>query len=303
MPSSDDNRLILVRAYVAHTWSSLDEAGRNRIRKVISAAKDALQEAEMDIFLASEAYPPGSRTGQEARSLWIALRREMANCHLALAIYSGPSEGVAIEARNAADFAIPAILLVEQGVTVGEMLRSPSLTSLAEIRFRSPGDARRKLLQFLRANAEEIQRIAFGLHVSRQVGERTTVVGRSIRYAREELGMTRQELAKKVGLSIEVIAAIEDDAFRFNTSHHHLALIARALGMDLPALCQPPEQWAYHYLDREVTKAASEWGWSVNLLEEFRQSRSADLGARERRPPDPEEIRGEMTRWLQYRNR
>lgn len=69
---------------------------------------------------------------------------------------------------------------------------------------------------------------------SKTVRENTQAFGRNIRMAREDAGLSVEELARQVGISTIKMRRIERDAYRCNLSTG--GKIASALGVDLAIL-------------------------------------------------------------------
>jgi transcriptional regulator with XRE-family HTH domain len=252
----------------------------------------------MDMLISSQRWPPAQRTAKEARQLWMDMRKAMSVSHLAIFVYAGPSEGVAVELQHASDFRVPVILLVRDGRAINETLRSPFLRLFGEFKYRRPADAVERIRTLLTDRGEEIQQAAYVLDISRRTIRRQSAVGNSIASVRNSRGGTsREELARQAGLREESVASFEDDFHVGNPPWDHLAAVAGSLDRDVFLLCQSPEEAVFAHVDREVTRAAYEWDWTVRMVDDFRNGYWRHIPASNQQLPTKEAIRRDMRRW------
>ena len=305
MATLDERNLLSfpLRAYTAYSWTSLDTLGRREMERWVDISVEICRAQNFQTIVGGRLWAPGQRQGNDARTLWSLLRKEITTSDLLIVIYAGPSEGLVTEVSHAVESLVPVIFLIKQGILLGETLRPAATNSLAEETFRDDDDLRRTLSATLKSRAADIRRTAFSSHILRN-SEKSVQIGAAIQAARKALGWSREDLARKVGLGLrkERIETIETDLLAANPPLHHLIAIARALGWSLDLLCQPPEERIKRIVREEVVSVAKEWQWSGAILHDFYDASWTRLTSGNRRP-HIDEIRAEMLRWMQYRQK
>jgi transcriptional regulator with XRE-family HTH domain len=229
--------MLPLRAYLATALSGLDEEQRALIDRHSEIVDQVCRDSSVQI----ELYQPGQHTDPRAHqdvadtSVFHIDHELVVNSDLLIHLAHFPSTGAGEELDMALNALVPIVLVSHADTRISRMITGiPGLK--IHLAYRDEVD----LATGLRAALLEIRptlenrKLAFSAHD-------TNVVGLKIRSLRQDIGLTRNELAQRVpGLSKELLANIEDSTDRSgNPTLMQLRMIAAVLHTTVADLVEP----------------------------------------------------------------
>lgn len=221
--------LPVLEAYVSVALTGVDAQRRADVDKSVTAIREVCGQPDVDISM----YFPGDHTDPvrdadvSPEEVFRVDRARVKAADVLLVLAGVPSFGVGQELIMALESLLPIVVLVPEGVRLSRMVRGmPSRT--VEIQYGDPEEMQAKL-------HHELRRLRSHLAARRQALTALEAhdFGSKLRSRREEAGLTREELANVVGMTIGGLALLEDSTDRqADPSLTQLRRLAAALGSE-----------------------------------------------------------------------
>ncbi|HZT14620.1 MAG TPA: helix-turn-helix domain-containing protein [Gaiellaceae bacterium] len=222
-------------AYLASALTGLSEDQRRLVFHLSDTVAEVCRRHGIDVYEPRKATDPVHHAGVPAETVWRVDRERVVSSDVLIHLGHFPSTGAGEELDFAYSAMVPIVL-----ISHGEMPLSRMVTGIpgfkVEITYVEPEELRFRLEEAIIAirPALEERKLAFS-------GFDKNIVGEKIRTLRQELGMTREEVAAQSDLlTEEMLARLEESTDRVsNPSLSQLRIIAATLKTTVADLVEP----------------------------------------------------------------
>ena len=227
-------RHVPLEAYLASALSQLQPVERELVIHLSEIVNLVCRAADIDLYEPRKTTDPVHNADVPDSDVFKMDREHVLRSDLLIHLCHFASTGSGEELSFAYEALLPIILIAPGDQRVSRMVTGiPSLK--IEIRYREPEDLRSMLLERLWEIRPFIEQRRLAMSALS-----ANVVGAKIKELRQDASLSRQELAKRVGLTEQGIAEIEDNFDSVsNPSLTKLRLIATALMTTVAELVEP----------------------------------------------------------------
>ena len=236
---------IPLKAYLACALTGLSANEKKEIIKVSDEIEKICQQHDIDLYQPRDHTDPELHPDMDAGEVFQRDRRRVLGSDLLIALGHHPSWGGGEELDFAYNALLPMILISPDNIRVSRMVTGiPTLK--VHLTYSNVEDLISELnhcLSSIRPILEE-RKLAFSQNDE-------NIVGKNIRISREELGLTREEVACRVtGLTVDALTQLEESPDRIsNPSLVQLRQIATVLKTTVGELIEPDfNERAFSYL-------------------------------------------------------
>jgi len=227
-------RNVRLEAYLASALTGLSPESRSIVDHLSDVIDVACKEVEIDVYQPAKHTDPQKHAAISPPDVFKKDRERVVSSDLLIHLCHFPSTGSGEELSFAYEALVPIILVAPGEQAVSRMVTGiPSLK--IEIRYQRPSDLRGLLeerLWEIRPLLEQ-RRLAMA-------GFSQNVVGAKVKELRMDAGLTREDLAERVGLTLEGLSEIEENIDSVsNPSLTKLRLLATALKTTVAELVNP----------------------------------------------------------------
>jgi len=227
-------RSVRLEAYLASALTGLSPENRAVVDHLSDVIDIACREVEIDLYQPAKYTDPQKHATVSPHDVFKKDRERVVSSDLLLHLCHFPSTGSGEELSFAYDALVPIILVAPGEQAVSRMITGiPSLK--IEIRYQKPSDLR----ELLEERLWEIRPLLEQRRLAME-GFSQNIVGAKVKELRMDAGLTREDLAERVGLTVEGLSEIEENIDSLsNPSLTKLRLLATALKTTVAELVNP----------------------------------------------------------------
>jgi len=220
------------RAYIAQRYTGLDEASLSRDQEISVVLAKVLSDNSFVAHLswAKDYDPP--RASRESNIVYMSERERLIESDLLVALHTGPSTGIGRELEIADQYLIETIHVRVEGMPASRMASGHSQFVPHEVTFRTEGELRERLSELLVALRPTLQ----WRRIKWPPKNVPPLCAKRVQAARTKQGMSRDFLARKLGINRRYIADIEEG--KTVPSLYALRVLAEGLGYPSAASLQ-----------------------------------------------------------------
>ncbi len=232
--SLDHSYSLPYKAYLASALTGLSEAQRKELDERQSLIKEVCVRRGIDLYIPAERTDPGRHKDVPADEVFFADTREVLNSDLFILMTDHPSFGAGIELKTALEALLPIILVSPREVQLSRMVTGIPSQRRYDVRYESHEDLGTRLdlgIGFLMQNV---------IDRKDSLKLRGVSLGATIRDLREKNGLSNEQVAAAVGITMDALSRIEESPnYLTNPSFLILTRLAEALDTRVADIVDP----------------------------------------------------------------
>jgi transcriptional regulator with XRE-family HTH domain len=227
-------RPVRLTAYLASALTNLDSDQKMLVSHLSDLVNVVCRSVDIDLYEPRKKTDPVHHATVTDTEVFRTDRERVIGSDLVIHLCHFPSTGAGEELAFAYEALIPMVLIAPGNQSVSRMITGiPSLK--IDIRYQEPEDMR----EMLETRLREVRPLLEQRRLAKQEFSEN-IVGARVKELRLEASLSRQELARRVGLEEEGLARIEENIDTIsNPSLTQLRLIATALKTTVAELVNP----------------------------------------------------------------